>query len=526
MFKSLKIGRRLALAFGFVLALLILAMGVALVQLRSMGENLARIVTVYAREESLASSMQVQTQSVQRYLRTALLAEDPGLLDSNQKLLEAARTTYDKDAAELKQLLLSEQARAIFGQIEEVRTRARAANEQVLALAAQGRRREAAARLFGEARGDNDLWMTHLETMERFTADQSAKAFEAANGAHRKATLFLGLLALAAVAAGVGAAMAITRSITRPVETFKGVLAGVAGGDLRLEAPADGLDEISDLGRSLNAMLRQLRQTISQMADASAAVASGATQLSASSEQMSATTDQIARGSETVHATTEQVAAAILELSTSVQQVASNVKTSVDQATLAVSATEEGQRGGEEVARGMDRIRQATASIAKAVGVIQEIARQTNLLSLNAAIEAAKAGANGKGFAVVAEEVRKLAERSRQASAEIEGLIEETHSAVEAGTDVVATTLRLMVRINESIGTMEGMMQQIGVATEEQASTSAEVARRVDETSREVGQNATATHELSATVQEVSRTAMELARVSEGLARDVSQFRI
>jgi methyl-accepting chemotaxis protein len=526
MLKNMKIGRRLMLAFGLILALLVLAAGVALAGARSMGENLAKIMTVYNREQDLATSMRFETQSIQRYLRTALLSEDPSVLEPNMKSMEASQSSYAESQSQLKGLLISAQAKAILAQIEEAQTRARAENERVLSLTGQGKRKEAATLLFGEARTVNNLWMDQLKKMDEFTGQQMDRAFEAAEATRRTSSLLLGLLALVALLAGIVAAVLITRSISGPLQAFQQVLAAVAGGDLRAEARVDSRDEIGALGTALNAMLRQLRQTISQMAQASSSVASGATQLSASSEQMSATTNQIAKGSETIHGATEQVAAAILQLSASVQQVAGNVKVSVEQSALVVGATVEGQRGGREVAAGMDRIRQATASIAKAVGVIQEIARQTNLLSLNAAIEAAKAGAHGKGFAVVAEQVRKLAERSRQASTEIEGLIQETHLAVGEGSEAVAATLRLMERIHESIGTMEGMVRQIGAATEEQSSTAGEVARRVDETSREVGQNAAATHELSATVQEVSRTAVELARISEGLARDVAQFRV
>ena len=525
MLKSLKIGRRLGLAFGFVLALLVLSIGVSLVQVRSMGENLTRIVKIYSREQNLASSLQVETQAIQRHIRTALLTDDPAMLEANQKALETSRSAYRDASTRLQGLLDSEQVKALFARIEEARAKSLAANTQVLALAGQGKRKEATALLLGEVGEHNRIWVGHLEDMERFTEAQAAKAYEAAEEAQRSGNLRLGLLALVAVLSGAGAAIAITRSITRPIQSFMEVLTAAAEGDLRMEALVDSKDEIGQLGAALNTMLRQLRQTISQMAQAASSVASGATELSASSDQMSVTTNQIAKGSEIVHATTEQVAAAILQLSASVQQVANNVKASVEQSTRAVAATVDGQRGGQEVASGMDRIRQATASIARAVGVIQDIARQTNLLSLNAAIEAAKAGANGKGFAVVAEEVRKLAERSRQASAEIEGLIQETHAAVVEGAEAVSTTLGLMERIQESIGTMEGMVRQIGVATEEQSSTAGEVARRVEETSREVGQNATATHQLSATVNEVSRTSSELARISEGLAKDVAQFR-
>jgi len=526
MLKSIRIGRRLGLAFGFVLALLVLAVGLALVQVRTMGENLSRIVGVYNREQNLAATMQFQTQSIQVYIRTILLTDDPAEVASSQTRLENARAAYAEAASGLQALLISDEAKALFARVAADREKALALNKQALVMAGQGQRKEAVALLLGEARQSNNAWIDLMAEMNRFVGSQLAKASGKAEEAQRNAFLLLVILASVALLVGTFAAVTITWSITRPIRSFVEVLAAVSGGDLRVEARVDAQDEIGQLGASLNGMLRQLRQTIARMAQAAASVASGATELSASSEQMSAATEQIARSSETVHATTEQMASAILQLSASVQQVASNVKASIEQSTLAVSATVEGQQGGREAAEGMDRIRQATGSIAKAVGVIQEIARQTNLLSLNAAIEAAKAGANGKGFAVVAEEVRKLAERSRQASAEIEGLIRETHETVGQGTEAVTTTLGLMERIHESIGTMERMVQQIGAATEEQSSTSGEVARRVEETSQEVGQNAAATQQLSATVQEISRTSAELARISEDLARDVALFRI
>ncbi|HEX9010411.1 MAG TPA: methyl-accepting chemotaxis protein [Holophagaceae bacterium] len=525
MLKSMRIGRRLWLAFGIVLGLLVLAVGLALIQVRTIGENLGRIVKVYSQEQNLSQEMQFQTQTIQRYLRTILLTDDPAEAEAARRQLDVAREDYRQAASRLEALLISPQAKALFAEVGADRERALALNKQALAKAGQGDRKGAIATLLHEARDANDSWIRKMGDLNRYVGEQLARADATAEEAIRRAVLLLIVFSALAVLAGVGPAFFITRSITGPVQSFQEVLAAVAGGDLRVEASVDSQDEIGQLAASLNAMLRQLRQTIGQMAQAAASVASGATELSASSEQMSAATEQIARGSESVHGTTEQVAAAILQLSASVQQVAGNVKASAEQSAAAVAATMAGQEEGREAAAGMERIRQATASIAKAVGVIQEIARQTNLLSLNAAIEAAKAGASGKGFAVVAEEVRKLAERSRQASAEIEGLLQETHDTVGAGSEAVSATLGRMAAIHEAIGTMEDMIRQIGAATEEQSGTASEVARRVEDTSQAVGQNAAATQQLSATVVEVSRTAADLARVSEGLARDVGQFR-
>jgi methyl-accepting chemotaxis protein len=153
-----------------------------------------------------------------------------------------------------------------------------------------------------------------------------------------------------------------------------------------------------------------------------------------------------------------------------------------------------------------------------AVVVIQEIARQTNLLSLNAAIEAAKAGAHGKGFAVVAEEVRKLAERSSGAAKEIAVLIEGSNEAVGLGRTTVQETVDALSRIREHIGQLQAMSMEIAASTEEQAKASSEVAQQVDMAAVKAGENASAAIELSATVEETARASGQLAAVAEGLA--------
>jgi methyl-accepting chemotaxis protein len=241
---------------------------------------------------------------------------------------------------------------------------------------------------------------------------------------------------------------------------------------------------------------------------------------------MSVTTEQIAQGSETIHAATSRMASAIAQLAASVQQVAGNVKTSVDQSEAAVHAAEAGRTGGAEAVDRMHRISEVTGSIARVIGLIQEIARQTNLLSLNAAIEAAKAGEQGVGFAVVAEEVRKLADRSRDAAKEIERLIHDSLAAADQGSGAVQSTLGLIGEIQQTIGNLAALTHEVGSATREQASSADEVSQAVESAAQEMARNAAATQQLSATVHEVSRTSSDLARIADGLAQSVAAFRV
>jgi methyl-accepting chemotaxis protein len=174
----------------------------------------------------------------------------------------------------------------------------------------------------------------------------------------------------------------------------------------------------------------------------------------------------------------------------------------------------------------MEQIREATSQVFKAVQVIQDIARQTNLLSLNAAIEAAKAGSAGRGFAVVADEVRKLAERSRIAALEIAQLNQQTQEAVAGGVDGMNVSLENLRSIREKIASIAERIQEIGALSTSQTGTSHEVAQKMDQTASRLAQNASATQELSATVQEITKTAEDLANVAEGLHDVVGKFQV
>jgi methyl-accepting chemotaxis protein len=299
---------------------------------------------------------------------------------------------------------------------------------------------------------------------------------------------------------------------------------GIAKGDLRADLPVYYDDELGRVARVFNEFLVKLRVIWNDLSDASARTASGSMELSASAEEMSATTTQIARSTDAQRQSVEQLSAAVAEFSASIQQVAGNVKEAHKQAENAVQAATEGHRAGGHTTEAMLAIHRATGSIIQAVQVIQEIARQTNLLSLNAAIEAAKAGTQGKGFAVVAEEVRKLAERSNLAAKEIAEMILGSNKAVEGGQVTVNTTVSMLDSIQANIGGLSSLVLEIGTAMQEQANTSDEVARAVEDSAHQANQNAAATTQLASTVHEVAHTASDLSQVAERLAGFVAQF--
>ncbi len=285
------------------------------------------------------------------------------------------------------------------------------------------------------------------------------------------------------------------------------------------EAIAAKTGELQETNKAMVGLVGEIQGT-------SQTLACSAMELSATTDTMNKATHQIAQGAANQRESAERMAAAVVQLSASIEEVSRNVRRSVTMAEETVATAEAGQSAGTSTHEAMDRIKDTTRRIVMAVEVIQEIAQQTNLLSLNAAIEAAKAGEAGLGFAVVATEVRKLAERSAGAAKEIAQLIDESNEAVQVGASTVGATVEALSDIRAKIRLLSDMTTQIGASAEEQTRTSMEVAQQVEEGTQDSLRNAKATEALTGTVEEVTRTSHEVARAAEGLASAASRFKL
>jgi methyl-accepting chemotaxis protein len=300
----------------------------------------------------------------------------------------------------------------------------------------------------------------------------------------------------------------------------------IAGGRLTHRFKVIGGDELADMAGNLNGLVGSLQKDFQGIHHASESTASGATQLSATSQEQLKASEEVAKGTQVLKSALERNVDGIERMRESLGQTDGQIGQAALQVEGAVKATESGRTAAEESFKAMEEIKAVSDRIVKAVQLIQEIARQTNLLSLNAAIEAAKAGTQGKGFAVVAEEIRKLAERSGGAAREISIMIEETHQAVGRGQETAHLTVEQLQVILSGIQELTGTMRSIRSSTGEVGATTEQIRTQVLEGERQAERNASAAIELSASAEQVATTAHELARVSDDLARTVSRFTV
>ncbi len=292
-----------------------------------------------------------------------------------------------------------------------------------------------------------------------------------------------------AILIGVGVSLFITRLITQPLAKIVQAIQFVANGDLTTKTEIKSNDEVGQLAKTLNGMIDNLRHIVGDVASASTNVAAG-------SQEMSATAQQLSQGANEQSAAAEECTSSVEEMASSIQQNADNAQKTN---RIAAQAASDAHESGAAVVKTVSAMKE----IATKISIIEEIARKTDLLALNAAVEAARAGEHGKGFAVVASEVRKLAERSQTAAAEISQLS-------NSGVTLAESAGQMLTKLVPDIRKTADLIQEISAASTEQNSGASQINQAVQQLDQVIQQNAAASEEMASTAEELSSQAEQL----------------
>ena len=508
--------RFIAVLAAFVVSVLVIA-GIGLAGMSSASKSLKAL-----HDESMARS-QLASESVEQTLNNRMQVLLSFQHDPNGELasihdhpvtehLEAIAANQARANAIHKQLAegnLSAQERSLLTAVEA----ARAAWRPKLAAAIESIRNNdysatTMAAFLAATRVEGVQVLKTAEALRSYQIEQAHLHYQAAEARYTQALWIFAAALLLLVVPSVLLALALLTRLKGGFMTASTALKQIADSDLSHPVPHSGTDEIGYMLQHLEGMRSNLSHAVANVKTGAGAIASASAQVAAGTLDLSSRTEQQASA-------LEETAAATEELSSTVQQNADNA---VQANELAGEARRMAQNGGDIVGQmvsTMAEINQSAKKIVDIISVIDGIAFQTNILALNAAVEAARAGEQGRGFAVVAGEVRSLAGRSAEAAREVQVLITDAVNKAEMGNAQAAQAGTSMQEIVSGIQRVAGIVDEIALASREQASGLAQINQAVSHLDGVTQQNAALVEQSSAAAAALQQQAHHLAEVAD-----------
>ncbi len=531
---NLKIGAKLGFAFGFLLLLIAIMIVLGVGSTGKINESVEKIAkgsyakTVYAYQASTAVS------DIARQIRLIVLLKDDNAINVELKKIEEGRARYAAAIKNLEESEKSEKGVRLLENAKALIPPAVQVNNKVLALARAQKHDEAVVLLLKEGVPLTKKLQDAFDELVKYQQENTDAAYLHSKAVYAGTKWMQFISGMIAIILGILAAIFLTRYFTTRIKTLTEAMNRIAGCDLSNQVAIHADDEIGELGKGMNRMQSALGALITSLADTTSQVASSANILNVVSEQIASSSEGVASQTGTIATASEEMAATSTGIAQNCNIAAESSKQGNEMAMEGAAVVQETVAGMNRIT---ERVKETSATLEKLgsrsdqigeiVGTIEDIADQTNLLALNAAIEAARAGEQGRGFAVVADEVRALAERTTKATKEIAQMIraiqnetklavssmEEGVHEVERGTEEASKSGAALDNILNQINAVSMEINQIATAAEEQTATTMEITNNIQQITEVVQMSASCSQDAASAAKNLLGQVEELQRL-------------